>query len=51
LFHLLAQMPAAEPPADLVHRTLERIQLHDAASRRSIRGEQPPAMGDGPLHA
>ena len=50
LFHLLAQMPAAEPSADLMHRTLERIQLHDAASRRSVRDEQPSVMGDKPQH-
>jgi hypothetical protein len=43
-------MPAEDPPAGLVQRTLERI--HRAEQHRALGPSvQPPAVGQGPQHA
>jgi hypothetical protein len=53
VLRLLAEMPAPDPPSDLVQRTLDRIRVRTAAVPRTT-SEQPgphPIIGHGPPHA
>jgi hypothetical protein len=46
VFRLLAEMPAAEPPADLVQKTMQRThQQENLAPGTSSQHPQPPALG------
>ena len=57
VLRLVAEMPAAEPPADLVARTLDRIgqranQGMMAPGAAATQGQpQQPIIGQGPRHA
>ena len=53
VLRLLAEMPAPDPPSDLVQRTLDRIRARTAAIPGTTT-EQPgphPIIGHGPPHA
>jgi hypothetical protein len=41
VLRLLAEMPAADPPADLTHKTMERIRQHSNVAPGAVEGNQP----------
>jgi hypothetical protein len=44
VFRLLSEMPAPEPPADLVQRTVERCQHAGIVPAAAAQAEQPPLV-------
>lgn len=44
VFRLLAEMPAIEPPADLLQRTIERAEHAGLVPAASVSAEQPPVV-------
>jgi hypothetical protein len=41
VMRLLAEMPAADPPADLVRKTLDRIRLRGNVTPSALEGDRP----------
>jgi hypothetical protein len=52
ILRLIAQMPASDPPAGLVQRTLDRIKQRTAPVNQPVDADrQQPDLGQGRQHA